>query len=626
MNNERMSSAEALRTVVRLRPCPPSAEARVLVSGGVLQTHELDGTRTAHAADVVLGENSTPAAVFDAAGAPLVDALLEGVSAALLCVGAPGSGKQHTVVGGCRTGTGVHSASALLEQRGLVLQLGDALFERLAAQRGADAVAGVRRAHEVFVSYALLQGDEPHDLLAPPTVPALKRGSRGVHLSGLAELLVSDTAQLAEALALGEQARARRAAAGSHTLFELRLVQRLRPDSADSLTHLDRAAAAATAAVQESAAPPPGASGRNTPTPTAVPASAEGAEATEVSARALVVVVDASACAPAVDRGARALRAVVHALSRPPGTRPPPPGRIVASSLLTTLVAPALGGEMRGVLLACLRPDAPSLDTLTLVRRARRLTNRPRRDVHSLRGTTRDAPRSGRAAAHTSCASCALSDRPTARSFTTVAHSAGRSSRCDRGRRDRHGDQQQGRDRRLRSPTPAASPAPKPSPAAAPAGVSGDAAADAAATAVQPCKLTLFSRVPAPNRCATAAAPLALSLDAAGVVPTTPSLATPSLPLSPESSLPSAARTHDQINSLREQLADAERARLETLARERLQSEEILKLQEEASRRPWSPFVAPEILMPRAASITRSGGRAASGSDRRSGSAADRPP
>ena len=229
--------AEALRTVVRLRPCPPSAEARVLVSGGVLQTHELDGTRTAHAADVVLGENSTPAAVFDAAGAPLVDALLEGVSAALLCVGAPGSGKQHTVVGGCRTGTGVHSASALLEQRGLVLQLGDALFERLAAQRGADAVAGVRRAHEVFVSYALLQGDEPHDLLAPPTVPALKRGSRGVHLSGLAELLVSDTAQLAEALALGEQARARRAAAGSHTLFELRLVQRLRPDSADSLTH-----------------------------------------------------------------------------------------------------------------------------------------------------------------------------------------------------------------------------------------------------------------------------------------------------------------------------------------------------------------------------------------------------
>jgi hypothetical protein len=30
--------------------------------------------------------------------------------------------------------------------------------------------------------------------------------------------------------------------------------------------------------------------------------------------------------------------------------------------------------------------------------------------------------------------------------------------------------------------------------------------------------------------------------------------------------------------------------------------------------------------MPRAASITRSGGRAASGSDRRSGSAADRPP
>ena len=199
----------------------------MLVSGGVLQTHELDGTRTAHAADVVLGENSTPAAVFDAAGAPLVDALLEGVSAALLCVGAPGSGKQHTVVGGCRTGTGVHSASALLEQRGLVLQLGDALFERLAAQRGADAVAGVRRAHEVFVSYALLQGDEPHDLLAPPTVPALKRGSRGVHLSGLAELLVSDTAQLAEALALGEQARARRAAAGSHTLFELRLVQRL---------------------------------------------------------------------------------------------------------------------------------------------------------------------------------------------------------------------------------------------------------------------------------------------------------------------------------------------------------------------------------------------------------------
>ena len=163
----------------------------------------------------------------------------------------------------------------------LALQLGDALFERLAAQRGADAVAGVRRAHEVFVSYALLQGDEPHDLLAPPTVPALKRGSRGVHLSGLAELLVSDTAQLAEALALGEQARARRAAAGSHTLFELRLVQRLRPDSADSLTHLDRPAAAATAAVQESAAPPPGASGRNTPTPTAVPASAEGAEATE---------------------------------------------------------------------------------------------------------------------------------------------------------------------------------------------------------------------------------------------------------------------------------------------------------------------------------------------------------
>ena len=116
-----------------------------------------------------------------------------------------------------------------------------------------------------------------------------------------------------------------------------------------------------------------------------------------MSARALVVVVDASACAPAVDRGARALRAVVHALSRPPGTRPPPPGRIVASSLLTTLVAPALGGEMRGALLACLRPDALAGHP-NLVRRARRLTNRPRRDVHSLRGTTRDAPCSGRAA------------------------------------------------------------------------------------------------------------------------------------------------------------------------------------------------------------------------------------
>ena len=82
--------------------------------------------------------------------------------------------------------------------------------------------------------------------------------------------------------------------------------------------------------------------------------------------------------------------------------------------------------------------------------------------------------------------------------------------------------------------------------------------------------------------------------------------------------MPSVARTHDQINSLREQLADAERARLESRASG---CEEILKLQEEAPAA-LEPFVAPEILMPRAASTTRSGGRAASGSDRRS----DRPP
>ena len=188
--------------------------------------------------DVVSNEHER---TVGAAGQPVVDALIDGIDAVLLCCGG-GSPAQHASLFG--------SAAT----PGAVPWVARALFERLHALAARSAADGLRRRFDVHASFVLLHPDVPRDLLsavpelaggtgekekryraalagdARPEKVRLKRGGgKGVHLAGVREMLVTNHTQLAEAIALGEESRAKAGELPGHHVLQLRLTQQLEP-------------------------------------------------------------------------------------------------------------------------------------------------------------------------------------------------------------------------------------------------------------------------------------------------------------------------------------------------------------------------------------------------------------
>ena len=188
--------------------------------------------------DVVSNEHER---AVGAAGQPVVDALIDGIDAVLLCCGG-GSPAQHASLFG--------SAAT----PGAVPWVARALFERLHALAARSAADGLRRRFDVHASFVLLHPDVPRDLLsavpelaggtgekekryraalagdARPEKVRLKRGGgKGVHLAGVREMLVTNHTQLAEAIALGEESRAKAGELRGHHVLQLRLTQQLEP-------------------------------------------------------------------------------------------------------------------------------------------------------------------------------------------------------------------------------------------------------------------------------------------------------------------------------------------------------------------------------------------------------------
>jgi hypothetical protein len=167
--------------------------------------------------DVVLSSSAHNNAKREVLARPLADALQRGTDAALICCGGTAADQRHALLG-TRANPGLsHLVTSLV----------------LEACRSAQHEAGSARAHELRLSYYLLQHEAIVDLLRldqPTEALRLKRSGsrRGVHVSGLTALVVSSVEQALELVEVAELARARLAAPGAHVLIELSLGQKER--------------------------------------------------------------------------------------------------------------------------------------------------------------------------------------------------------------------------------------------------------------------------------------------------------------------------------------------------------------------------------------------------------------
>ncbi|XP_063995709.1 kinesin-like protein KIF19 isoform X1 [Diachasmimorpha longicaudata] len=170
--------------------------------------------------DLVLGEGSTQADVYEGTTKPLVQDIIDGFNATVFAYGATGAGKTHTMVG----------SSA---EPGVMVRALNDIF--LASRQTPDNVDV-----QVTMSYLEIYNENIRDLLNPSTgYLELRDESRGrnVQVAGLTEISTNSTEEVMKLLHRGNTARtveptaANETSSRSHALLSVLVKQTSKPKS-----------------------------------------------------------------------------------------------------------------------------------------------------------------------------------------------------------------------------------------------------------------------------------------------------------------------------------------------------------------------------------------------------------
>jgi len=221
---------DAVSVFIRVRP---QAGRTVLRCSG---SNEVILDNTAYTFDHVGDEGTSQAAVFEAVGAPIVDACLGGYNGTIFAYGQTGAGKTHTMYG----------EMADADERGLTPRVLERLFAAIAG--GAEG-----ESQHCDCRCSLLEIYQEHiaDLLDPPPPPEATRfggvktrddrgggdkkihlredAARGIVVEGVKEVAVASAEEALRALTDGLASRhvgstlMNEASSRSHTVFTLNL-------------------------------------------------------------------------------------------------------------------------------------------------------------------------------------------------------------------------------------------------------------------------------------------------------------------------------------------------------------------------------------------------------------------
>lgn len=185
--------------------------------------------------DRVFGQQASQTDVFQAVGAPITRACLEGYNGTIFAYGQTGSGKTFTMQGpdDVIDADSMGLTQEQLDLRGLVPRVFDFLFENVVEK---DKDAKVQ--HVFKCSFLEIYNERVYDLLDggstkdPTGLQLRENGRKGVHVEGLIESVVTSSKKAAELMTLGAQNRRvgqtsmNRESSRSHSVFILQLQTR----------------------------------------------------------------------------------------------------------------------------------------------------------------------------------------------------------------------------------------------------------------------------------------------------------------------------------------------------------------------------------------------------------------
>lgn len=181
-----------------------------------------DGTRRWEF-DLVFGEECSQEDVYNAAGRPVIDGLLDGYNGTIFAYGQTGSGKTH-----CMFGPANCLSFLATDKRGIVPRAAQHVFSHI--HNGTDAAEFVLRC-SLFEVYR----EQLRDLIDPtsPNLRIKETPRQGVYVEGLAQEFVACEDDVVRILRTGSRLRAVAAtslnqrSSRSHVIFSLTCEQRL---------------------------------------------------------------------------------------------------------------------------------------------------------------------------------------------------------------------------------------------------------------------------------------------------------------------------------------------------------------------------------------------------------------
>jgi len=228
-----------VRVIARFRPPPndldeeEAAEALAFCVWPDQRTVESFDRAQRFELDFAFDERCTQAAVYDVAGRPMIDDVLDGYNGTIFAYGQTGSGKTHCMFGPH------HEVPWQSDDRGVVPRAAQHVFDRIRA--GADDVEFVLRC-SLFEIYR----EQLRDLMDPSNISLRVKETpqRGIFVDGLTQEFVTCESDILDILHVGSRMRAmattqlNQHSSRSHVIFSLACEQRM-PDGTEKTGKLN---------------------------------------------------------------------------------------------------------------------------------------------------------------------------------------------------------------------------------------------------------------------------------------------------------------------------------------------------------------------------------------------------
>ncbi|XP_037088371.1 chromosome-associated kinesin KIF4A-like, partial [Pollicipes pollicipes] len=298
----------------------------------------LSGTEKAFTYDFVFDASHSQLTLYETAVKDMLANLFEGYNVTILAYGQTGSGKTYTM------GTVYSSADGMTDQTGVIPRAMTDLFAHIAERDDCDFL--------VRVSFLEIYKEQLFDLLSPreraDSQVDIREDGKGVKVTGLTEVPVSDVTQTIACLERGGLCRVTGATAmnmrssRSHAIFTVTLEQRARASGQLTMAKLHLVDLAGS----------------------------ERAKKTQATGDRFKEGVN-------INRGLLSLGNVISAL----GENKAPKHVPYRDSKLTRMLQSSLGGNSHTLMIACTSPADSNLEetvsTLRYADRARKIKNKP---------------------------------------------------------------------------------------------------------------------------------------------------------------------------------------------------------------------------------------------------------